>query len=161
MIELSIYLIRFQWSVRASCVRLERWYYVHIHNSKKPHPVFVFWLIFFLHIQFSQNCGVLLTLLLVTLNLPWAFLCGVCRFSLCLCVSKFTSFFPQFTNTHVQVTDDFKLSIGVSVSVHGCLSCFSLCGPVMESPPVQGLLHHSPNDIYNILKLLWNYELQL
>ena len=32
-----------------------------------------------------------------------------------------------------------KLSLGVSVSVHGWLSRLSLCGPVMDWRPVQGL----------------------
>jgi len=32
-----------------------------------------------------------------------------------------------------------KLSLGVSVSVHCCLSRLSLCGPVMDWQPVQSV----------------------
>ena len=39
---------------------------------------------------------------------------------------------------HVRLTGDSKLSVGVSVSVNGCLSRLSLCGPVMDWRPVQG-----------------------
>jgi len=46
-------------------------------------------------------------------------------------------------NMHVRLTGDSKLSLGVSVSVHGCLS---LCGPVMDWRPVQGVPRLLPND---------------
>ena len=45
-----------------------------------------------------------------------------------------------------------KLSLGVSVSVCGCLSRFSLCGPVMDWRPVQGVPRLSPNDCWDRLQ---------
>ena len=41
---------------------------------------------------------------------------------------------------------DSKLSLGVSVSVNGCLSRLSLCGPVMDWRSVQGVPRLSPED---------------
>jgi len=41
---------------------------------------------------------------------------------------------------------DTKLSLGVSVSVCGCLSRLFLCGPVMDWRPVQGVPCLSPDD---------------
>jgi len=38
---------------------------------------------------------------------------------------------------HVRLIGDSKLSVGVSVSVRGCLHRLSLCGPVMDWQPVQ------------------------
>jgi len=40
---------------------------------------------------------------------------------------------------HVRLIGVSKLSLGVSVSVCGCLSRLSLCGPVMGWRPVQGV----------------------
>ena len=45
---------------------------------------------------------------------------------------------PSKKNMHVRLIDDSKLSLGVSVSVNGCLSRLSLCGPVMDWRSVQG-----------------------
>ena len=45
---------------------------------------------------------------------------------------------------HVRLTGDSKLSLGVSVSV--CLSRLSLCDPVMDWRPVQGVPRLSPDD---------------
>ena len=39
-------------------------------------------------------------------------------------------------NMHVRLIGDSKLSLGVSVSVCGCVSRLSLCGPVMDWRPV-------------------------
>ena len=47
------------------------------------------------------------------------------------------NFFPLTKNMHVMLTGDSKLSLGVSVSVDGCLTCLCLCGPVMDWRPVQ------------------------
>ena len=47
---------------------------------------------------------------------------------------------------------DSKLSLGVSVSVHGCVSRLSLCGPVMDWRPVQGVPRLSPNDSWDKLQ---------
>ena len=52
----------------------------------------------------------------------------------CSCMHGFSSGARTFShcqkNMHVRLTGDPKLSFGVSVSVHGCLSRLSLCGPV-------------------------------
>ena len=53
---------------------------------------------------------------------------------------------------HVRLIDDCKLSLGVSVSVNGCLSRLSLCGPVMDRQPVQGEPRLSPNDSWDRLQ---------
>ena len=47
---------------------------------------------------------------------------------------------------HVRLIGDSKLSLGVSVSVCGCLSRLSLCGPV------QGVPRLSPNDRWDRLQ---------
>jgi len=47
-------------------------------------------------------------------------------------LSGYSSFLPPSKNMHVRLTGDSKLSLGVSVSVCGCLSRLSLCGPVMD-----------------------------
>ena len=52
---------------------------------------------------------------------------------------------------HVRLTGDSKLSLGVSVSVCGCLS---LCGPVMDWRPVQGGPRLSPDDRWDRLQPL-------
>ena len=39
-----------------------------------------------------------------------------------------------------------NLSIKVAVDVHGCLFCSSLCVPVMDWGPVQGVSHLSSSD---------------
>jgi len=38
------------------------------------------------------------------------------------------------------------------MSVHGCVSRLSLCGPVMEWPPVQGVPRLSSNDSWDRLQ---------
>ncbi|XP_075308222.1 serine/threonine-protein kinase OSR1b isoform X2 [Odontesthes bonariensis] len=50
---------------------------------------------------------------------------------------------------HVRLIGISKLSVGVSVSVHGCLS---LCGPAMDWRPVQGVPRLSPIDCWDRLQ---------
>ena len=52
----------------------------------------------------------------------------------------------------VWLTGHSKLSLGVSVSVDGCLSRLSLCGPVMDWRPVQGVPCLLPNDSWDRLQ---------
>ena len=54
----------------------------------------------------------------------------------------YSSFLQRSKNMHVRLIGDTKLSLGVCVSVHGCLS---LCGPVIDWRPVQGVPCLSPN----------------
>ena len=49
--------------------------------------------------------------------------CDLCRYS---------GFLPPSKNMHVRLIGDSKLSLGVSISVDGCVSRLPLCGPVME-----------------------------
>ena len=51
-------------------------------------------------------------------------------------LSGYSGFLPPSKNMHVRLIGDSKLSLGVSV--HGCVSRLSLCGPVMDLWPVQG-----------------------
>ena len=53
---------------------------------------------------------------------------------------------------HVRLIGDSKLSLGVSVSVCGCLCRLSLCGPVMDWRPVQGVPRLSPDDRWDRLQ---------
>ena len=46
-------------------------------------------------------------------------------------LSRYSGFLPQSKNMRIRLIGVSKLSLGVSVSVHGCLS---LCGPVMDCP---------------------------
>jgi len=55
-------------------------------------------------------------------------------------------------NMHVRLIGDSKLSLGVSVSVCGCLSRLSLCGPMMDWRPVQGVPSLSPDDRWDRLQ---------
>jgi len=54
---------------------------------------------------------------------------------------------------HVMLIGDTKLTLGVSVSMHGCVSRLSLCGPVMDWRPVQGAPRLSPDDSWDRLQL--------
>ena len=67
-------------------------------------------------------------------------------------LSGYSGFLPPSKNMHVRLIDDSKLSLGVSVSVCGCLSCLSLCGPVMDWRPVQGVPLLSPDDCWDRLQ---------
>ena len=83
-----------------------------------------------------------------------SFLCGVCMFSPCM--RGFSPGTPASShhpkNMHVRLIGDSKLSLGVSVSVCGCLSHLSLCGPVMDWRPVQGVPRLSPDDRWDRLQ---------
>ena len=57
-------------------------------------------------------------------------------------LSRHSGFVQQSKNMHVRLIDVFKLFLGVSVNVNGCLS---LCGPVMDWWPVKGVHHLPPN----------------
>ena len=52
-------------------------------------------------------------------------------------LSGYSSFLPPPKNMHVRFTGNSKLSLGANVSVDGCVSRLSLCGPVMDWRPVQ------------------------
>ena len=70
----------------------------------------------------------------------WFCLCGVCMFSPCMRGfspgSPRVLRLPPTVQKHaVRLTGDSELSLGVSVC--GCLSRLSLCGPVMDWRPVQ------------------------
>jgi len=64
----------------------------------------------------------------------------------------FVGFLPPSKNMHVRVFGVSKLSLGVSVSVHCCVSRLSLCGPVMDWRPVQGAPRLSPSDSWDRLQ---------
>ena len=61
-------------------------------------------------------------------------------------LSGYSDFLPPSKDMHVRLIGDSKMSLGVSVSMCGCLSRLSLCGPVMDRRPVQGVPCLSPND---------------
>ena len=67
-------------------------------------------------------------------------------------LSGYSCFPPPSNNMHVKLISDSKLTLGVSVSVDGCLSRLSLCGPVMDRRPVQGVSCLSPNDGWDRLQ---------
>jgi len=64
-------------------------------------------------------------------------------------LSGYSGFLPPSKNMRVRLIGDSKLSVGVSVSVHECLS---LCGPVIDWRPVQSVPHLSPNDSWDRLQ---------
>jgi len=61
-------------------------------------------------------------------------------------LSGYYSFLPPSKNMHVRLVGDSQLSLGVSVSVHSCLSHWFLCDPVMDWRPVQVVPYLSPNE---------------
>ena len=67
-------------------------------------------------------------------------------------LSGYSGFLPPSKNIHVKLIGDSKLSLGVSVSVCGCLSHLSLCGPVMDWRSVQGVPSLSPDDRWDRLQ---------
>ena len=67
-------------------------------------------------------------------------------------LSGYSVFLPLSKNMHVRLIGDSKLSLGVKVSVCGCLSRLSLCGPVMDWRPVQGVSRLSPDDHWDKLQ---------
>ena len=90
--------------------------------------------------------------------LAGAFLCGVCMFYPCMrgfCPgTPASSHRPK--NMHVRLIGDSKLTLGMSVTMNGCLSHLSLCCPVMDWRPVQGVPRLLPNDSWDMLQpVLW------
>ena len=67
-------------------------------------------------------------------------------------LSGYSGFLPPSKNMHVRLIGVSKLSLGVFVSVCACLSCLSLCGPVMDWRPVQGVPHLTPDDSWDRLQ---------
>ena len=67
-------------------------------------------------------------------------------------LSGCSGFLPPSKNMHVRLIGVSKLSLGLSVSVHGCLPRLSLCGPVMDWRPVQGVPRLSPDDRWDRLQ---------
>jgi len=68
-------------------------------------------------------------------------------------LSGYSGFLPPSKNMHVRlIGDSKKLSLGVSVSVCGCLIRLSLCGPVMDWRPVQDVPSFSPDDCWDRLQ---------
>jgi len=70
-------------------------------------------------------------------------------------LSRSSGFLPPSKNMHVRLIGDSKLSFGVNVIMHCCLS---LCGPVMDWRPVQGVLCLSPGDSWDRLQPLMDGE---
>jgi len=66
--------------------------------------------------------------------LTGAILCGVCMFS-----PQVLRLPPTVQIMPFRLICDSKLTLGASVSVRGCLSRFSPCGPVMQWRPVQAV----------------------
>ena len=76
-------------------------------------------------------------------------------------LSRYSGFLPPSKNMHVRLIGDSELSLGVSVSVHGCLSHLTLSGPVMYWRPVQDVPCLSPNDSWDRLQYqaIWHMVL--
>ena len=66
-------------------------------------------------------------------------------------LSGYSSFLPLSKNMHVRLTGVSKIVLR-SECVCGCLSRLSLCGPVMDWRPVQGVPRLSPNDFWDRLQ---------
>ena len=64
-------------------------------------------------------------------------------------LSGYSSFLQLSKNKHVRLIGVSKLSLGVGVSVHDCVS---LCGPVMDWRPVQGVPCLLSNDSWDKLQ---------
>ena len=60
----------------------------------------------------------------------------------------YSGFFPPSKDMHVRLIGDSKIVL-ISECVCGCLS---LCGPVMDWRPVQGVPHLSPDDRWDRLQ---------
>ena len=52
---------------------------------------------------------------------------------------------------HVKLIGVSKLTLAVTVSLDGCLSHLSVCGLVIDWPPVQGVPRISPSDSWDRL----------
>ncbi|MEQ2193134.1 hypothetical protein XENOCAPTIV_024428 [Xenoophorus captivus] len=55
------------------------------------------------------------------------------------CVGSHSGFLPQAKNMTVRLIGLSKLPLGMNGCMYGCLSCVSLCCPVMDWRPVQGV----------------------
>ena len=66
-------------------------------------------------------------------------------------LSGYSGFLPPSKNMHVRLIGDSKLSLGCE-RVCGCLSHLSLCDPVMDWRPVQGVPRLSPDDRWDRLQ---------
>jgi len=64
-----------------------------------------------------------------------------------------SGFLPPPKNMHARLIGDSKLTLGMTVSVVGC---FSLCGPVMDWRPVQGVQCLLPIDRCDSLQPLFS-----
>ena len=74
-----------------------------------------------------------------------ACLCRVCMFSPCMHgFSPGTLTFPPSKNMHVSLIGDSKLSLGVSVSVPGCVSVSPCDGLTLASCPMTAGIGSSP-----------------
>ena len=81
-------------------------------------------------------------------------------------LSGYSGLPPPPKNMHVRFVGDSKSSLGVSVSVDGCVSHLALCGPVMDWRPVQLVTCLLPNDSWDRLQsrlvlLGWNLHVLL
>ena len=65
-------------------------------------------------------------------------------------LSGYSGFLPLSKNMHVRLIDVSKI-VPRSEHVCGCLSHLSLCGPVMDWRPVQGVPRFSPDDRWDRL----------
>jgi len=67
-----------------------------------------------------------------------------------LVLAGYSGFLPPSKNMHVRLTGDSKIVLGSECErVCGCLS---LCGPVMDWRPVQGVPRLSPDDCWDRLQ---------
>jgi len=64
----------------------------------------------------------------------------------------YTSVLSGYYGLHVRLIGDSKLSLGVTVSMHGCVSRLSLCGRVMDRRPIQGVPCLLPDDRWDRLQ---------
>ena len=68
-------------------------------------------------------------------------------------LSGYSGFLPPSKNMHVRLIGDSKIVLRSECEcVCGCLSLLSLCGPVMDWRPVQGVPRLSPDDRWDRLQ---------
>ncbi|MEQ2309855.1 hypothetical protein AMECASPLE_002782 [Ameca splendens] len=71
--------------------------------------------------------------------------------SACACVGSLQVLqLPPTVQKHVRLIGLSKLTLGMSVCMHGCLSFVSLCYPMMVGRPVQGGLRFLPNNRWKL-----------
>ena len=71
-------------------------------------------------------------------DLGWSLFVGSLHVAYVWVLSEYLGFLPPSKTKHVMLIGDFKLTLGVDVSMHGCVSCMSLSGPVMDWRPIPG-----------------------